>query len=200
DGDARGATTDLDQEPAVTRRGPSGPERDVLAGLSVDVRDAARVVDEPESRPPRHFLVGRLDRREILGKVESVDVSRCDVVTQRGEPGVQGKLIRGVGREGYAAEVARREDVAGEIRSHRGNRGKNCERQYRAKRSFHECFLSSSTTVSNFEGPKTYRFAGRCPATRRTTTHRPLNAHPGRRAGRQRVARRLEAHLDPGGT
>ena len=129
DGDARRAAAELEQEPAVARRGPAGAERDVRPGLAVDVRDAVRVVDEPQSGPPGRLLVRRLDRREVLGKVEVVDVGRGDVVAQRREPGVERKLVRGVGGGREAAEVAGRQDVARKVRSHCGDCGENTKRQ-----------------------------------------------------------------------
>src|SRR4029450_11200044 len=127
DGGAPGATDELEPDPAVARRGPSGPERDVLPRLSIDVRDAVGVVDELKARPARQLLVGRLDRREVLGKEELVDVSWRDVVAERREAGVERKLIRGVDGERYAP-VTGRQDVAGKVRGRPG-RGKTRERQ-----------------------------------------------------------------------
>ena len=45
------------------------------------------------------------------------------------EPGVERQLVRRVGGERQAAEVAGRQDVAREVRSHRGDRGENTKRQ-----------------------------------------------------------------------
>ncbi len=96
DGDARRTASDRDQEPAVARRRPAGAERDVAARLPVDVRDAPGVVDELQTGPAGHLLMGGADRLEVLGKVELIDVREGDVVAQRREAAVQRELIRRV--------------------------------------------------------------------------------------------------------
>ena len=52
-GHARRAAAELDQQPAVARRGPAGAEGHVRARLAVDVRDAVGVVDQPQPGPAR---------------------------------------------------------------------------------------------------------------------------------------------------
>ena len=106
-----GAPAELDQEPAVPRRGPARSEREVLAGVAVDVRDPPLVVDDADAGPPRLLLVGLPDRLEVLGQEELVDVGVGDVVAKRRQAGVQGQLIGRVLRERNAAVVARRQDV-----------------------------------------------------------------------------------------
>ena len=62
---------------AVAGRAPAGAEGDVGAGLPVDVRDPVAVVDQPQAGPARLLLVGRADRREVLGEEEPLEVARA---------------------------------------------------------------------------------------------------------------------------
>ena len=83
DRDARRPAAELEQQPAVAGRDPAGAEGDVGAGLAVDVRDAVRVVDQPQPGPAGLLLVRRADRREVLGQEEALDVGVGDVAAQR---------------------------------------------------------------------------------------------------------------------
>ncbi len=74
----------------LSRRHPAGAVRDVVAGLTVDVRDAEGVVEDLQARTAGDLFGRRLDGLEVLGKEVRVEVGRRDVVTQRRETGVQG--------------------------------------------------------------------------------------------------------------
>ena len=143
--DARRAASDQEEEPAVPRCRPSGPVRDVRLRLPVDVRDAVVVVDDLAPGPAGHLCMGGRDRLEVLREVELVDVGERHVVAERRQARVERELIRGVRRRREPAEVAGREDVAGEVRT-RGGRSQHRERHCRVEPMSHARVLPVRAT------------------------------------------------------
>jgi hypothetical protein len=100
DGGTRRPASERQEQAAIARRDPAGPERDVVAGLAMDVGDAVLVVEDGEPRSLGGLLTGGADRREVLGDEVLVDVRFGDVAPQRGQTVVERELIARLVRGG----------------------------------------------------------------------------------------------------
>src|SRR5262249_11802235 len=116
------------------------------------------------------------------------------VVAQRRQARVERQLIRRVHGEGYAAEVAGRQDATSKVRGSRGDRREDRERQCRAKRSFHQSLPSASRPI-----PASYHVTAPAVTARaspRTPTVASCHISPGEE--KRKMATIAEDGLDTG--